>query len=241
MPDSSGRPPIALPEDTRLRDEYRVGPVLGAGSFGITYRAEDEHLDTTVAIKEYYPRQIAGRTDATLEVRPHTGREADEFEDGLQQFMEEGRTVARFDHPSVVDVNSYFEENRTGYLVMDYYEGQPLAGRLAEAGGRLPEEEAVGYIHDVLDGLGPVHEAGVLHRDIDPQNIYLRADEGSQTGRQAILIDFGAAREAIGQKSQSLDWVKHLLDVESRPAEAIGLLLVVIASAGFAISAPFVL
>ena len=205
MPNSSGRPPIALPEETRLRDEYRVGPVLGAGSFGITYRAVDEHLDTTVAIKEYYPRQIAGRTDATLEVRPHTGRDTEEFEDGLQQFMEEGRTVARFDHPSVVDVNSYFEENGTGYLVMDYYEGQPLAGRLAEAGGRLPEEETVGYISDILDGLGPVHDAGVLHRDIDPQNIYLRAEEDGKPGRRAILIDFGAAREAIGQKSQSLD------------------------------------
>jgi serine/threonine protein kinase len=123
---TSSRPPIALPEDTRLRDEYRVENVLGMGSFGITYRVQDEHLDTAVAIKEYYPRQIAGRTETSrdpeeakdLTIQPHTAQSAEEFEDGLQQFMEEGRTIARFDHPNVVDVKSYFEENRTGYLVM---------------------------------------------------------------------------------------------------------------------------
>jgi serine/threonine protein kinase len=186
------------------------------GSFGITYRALDEHLDTAVAIKEYYPRQIAGRTEASrdpdeagdLTVQPHTAQSAEEFREGLQQFMEEGRTVARFDHPNVVDVKSYFEEHGTGYLVMDYYEGQTLADYLAANGGRLSEEEAVGYLQDVLDGLVPVHDAGVLHRDIDPQNIYL-VNEGDRPGdeseRRAILIDFGAAREAIGQKSRSLD------------------------------------
>jgi serine/threonine protein kinase len=217
----SSRPPIALPRDTRLRDEYRVEDVLGMGSFGITYRAIDEHLDTAVAIKEYYPRQIAGRTDATygsdpsgsLTVEPHTEQDTEEFEAGLQQFMEEGRTIARFDHPNVVDVKSYFEEHGTGYLVMDYYEGQTLADHLAANGGRLSEEEAVGYLQDVLEGLVPVHDAGVLHRDIDPQNIYLVAEgsstaDGSDSGgsdQRAILIDFGAAREAIGQKSRSLD------------------------------------
>lgn len=91
---------------------------------------------------------------------------------------------------------------------MTYYEGQTLFDDLAANGGRLPEEEAVEIIQDILDGLGPVHEAGVLHRDIDPQNIYL-VDEGAlstdEAGKRAILIDFGAAREAIGQKSQSLN------------------------------------
>jgi len=197
--DRETHPPIALPEGTRLRDEYRVEAVLGTGGFGITYRCRDEHLQADVAVKEYYPRQIAGRTGESSTIRPHSSEETEDFEYGLQQFMEEGRTLARFDHPNVVDVRSYFEENGTGYLVMDYYEGQSLTDYLTENGGRLPEDEAVGLIQDVLAGLEAVHESGVLHRDIDPQNIY-RTKEG-----EAILIDFGAAREAMGAKSQSLD------------------------------------
>jgi serine/threonine protein kinase len=192
------RPNIALPKGTQLRNQYRLGPVLGAGGFGITYRAHDERLDTHVAIKEYYPRHIAGRTDGTLEVRPHTRQDTEEFERGREQFQQEGRTIARFDHPNIVDVRSYFERNGTGYLVMDYYEGQTLDAYLAASDGRLPEEEAVPLIQEVLDGLRPVHEAGVLHRDIDPQNIY-RTEDG-----RAVLLDFGAAREAMAARSQSL-------------------------------------
>jgi len=195
----SSRPPIALDEGTVLREEYRVEEVLGTGSFGITYRAVDEHLDTSVAIKEFYPRQIAGRSEDSSTIRPYSSQAIEDFEHGLRKFMEEGRTIARFDHPNVVDVRSYFEGNGTGYLVMDYYEGQSLAEYLAENNGRLPEKEATELIQNVLAGLRPVHEAGVLHRDIDPQNIY-RTEEG-----EAILIDFGAAREAAQKQSQSLD------------------------------------
>lgn len=198
---SSSRPPIALPEDTTLRDEYQVGPVLGAGSFGITYRARDVHLDTTVAIKEYYPRHMAGRTDVSKEIQPYTDEDTEEFEFGLSQFRQEGRTLARFDHPNIVDVRSYFEENGTGYLVMDYYEGEALADHLAQNGGTIPENDALPVLQDVLDGLRSVHEEGILHRDIDPQNIYL-TDEG-----RAVLIDFGAARQAMGTRSQSLSVV----------------------------------
>jgi len=106
--------------------------------------------------------------------------------------------LARFDHPHIVKVHSYFEDHGTGYLVMDYYEGQTLATILANRGGVLPEAEAVQIIQDVLEGLQPIHEQGVLHRDIDPQNIYQTTDG------QVVLIDFGAAREAVGERSQSL-------------------------------------
>ncbi|PSQ96467.1 MAG: hypothetical protein BRD55_06450 [Bacteroidetes bacterium SW_9_63_38] len=191
------RSPVPLPEGTRLREEYRVGPVLGAGRFGITYKAHDEHLDTAVAIKEYYPRQIAGRVEQDATVRPFTG-EDEEFAFGLQQFMEEGRTVARFEHPNLVDVWSYFEENGTGYLVMEYYEGGSLAAYVNRRGGTLPEEEALSLIRGVLHGLDTVHKQGVLHRDVDPQNVY-RTSEG-----RAILIDFGAARESVSARSRQL-------------------------------------
>lgn len=194
----ASRAPIALPDGTTLRNEYRVGAVLGTGSFGITYRARDQHLDTTVAIKEYYPRHMAGRTDASRTIQPYTEEQTEEFAFGLKQFRQEGRTLARFDHPNIVDVRSYFEENGTGYLVMDYYDGQTLAEYLKRNGGTLPEEEVLSIMQDVLRGLRPVHAAGMLHRDIDPQNIYL-TDEG-----RAVLIDFGAAREAMTTRSQSL-------------------------------------
>jgi len=194
----SSRPPIALPAGTRLREEYQVGAVLGAGSFGITYRARDEYLDTEVAIKEYYPRQLAGRADDSLVVRPHTDQDTASFAFGREQFMQEGRTVARFDHSNIVDVRSYFEEHGTGYLVMDYYEGQTVADYLAGQGGTLPEDEALSLVQDVLCGLDAVHADGVLHRDIDPQNVY-RTHEG-----RALLIDFGAAREAMAAESQAL-------------------------------------
>jgi len=187
--------PIALPDGTRLRDQYRINEVLGAGSFGITYRARDERLDTTVAIKEYYPHEIAGRTRSQLTLEPYETTNAEDFAFGRERFLEEGRTLARFDHPNIVGVRSYFEAHGTAYLVMDYYEGQTLAAYLAERGGTLPEKEAVGIIQDVLRGLKPVHEEGLLHRDIDPQNIY-RTDDG-----RVVLLDFGAARVAMGERS----------------------------------------
>lgn len=193
---SGSRSPIGLPEGTRLRDQYRIGEILGAGSFGITYRARDERLDTTVALKEYYPHELAGRTRSRLTLNPYSAEDAEDFEFGRERFMEEGRTLARFDHPNIVRVRSYFEAHGTGYLVMDYYEGQTLAAYLAEKGGNLPEEEAVGIIQDVLQGLRPVHEEDLLHRDIDPQNIY-RTDEG-----KVVLLDFGAARVAMGERSE---------------------------------------
>lgn len=195
------RSPIPLPTGIRLRDEYRVEEVLGAGSFGITYRAYDEHLDTTVAIKEYYPGHIADRGDDTLTVRPLDPEDREDFTFGLEQFMQEGRQVARFTHPNIVDVRSYFEQNGTGYLVMDYYEGRTLAEYIARSGGSLPEAEAVDLVCDVLDGLRPIHREGVLHRDVDPQNIYRKE------GGTAMLIDFGAAREVMGTRGQELDVV----------------------------------
>jgi len=101
--------PIQLPQGTRLRDQYCIEGVLGSGSFGITYRAHDERLDTTVAIKEYYPHEIAGRTPSTLVVTPDDPGDAEDFSFGRERFMEEGRTLARFDHPNIVRVRSYFE------------------------------------------------------------------------------------------------------------------------------------
>jgi len=198
------RSPLALPHHTRLNTgRYQVGQVLGKpGGFGITYLGWDERLQTRVAIKEYLPRELVGRDADHLTVAAHSGEDADAFAFGLGKFLEEARTLARLDHPNLVRVRDFFEENGTGYLVMDYYDGLTLAEYLArQPGGKIPEAQAIGILLPILDGLREVHAKGFLHRDIKPANIYLTA------GNRPILLDFGAARQAMGAHGRSLSVV----------------------------------
>jgi serine/threonine protein kinase len=192
-------PPFALSPGTALADRYRVDALLGhPGGFGIVYRAHDLHFDIDVAIKEFLPRALAGRVADGTAVLPHSDADADLFRHGLQQFLKEARTLARLDHPNIVRVQNYFEANGTAYLVMNYYEGRTLAEQLEREGGRLPPVVAVEIMIRVLDGLAAVHADDTLHRDVKPDNIYLTR------GGRPILLDFGAARQAMGQKSQNL-------------------------------------
>ncbi|NBC84586.1 MAG: protein kinase [Bacteroidetes bacterium] len=197
--EAGDRLPIALPSGTLLRDQFRIGRVLGAGGFGVTYLGFDELLERPVAVKEYFPRHLAvDRTD-TNSVVPRSSAQDPDFDFGLQRFLQEARTLAKFeDHPNIVRVRTFFGENGTGYLVMNFYEGYTLEEYIEAQSGWLPEEEALYIIHDVLDGLQAAHDAGVLHRDIDPSNIYLTED-----GR-VVLLDFGAARAAVGERTQTL-------------------------------------
>jgi formylglycine-generating enzyme required for sulfatase activity/serine/threonine protein kinase len=180
--------------------------VLGKpGGFGVTYLGWDLNLQTRVAIKEYLPRELAGRATDRATVAPHTQDEGEQFRYGLEQFLREARTLAQIDHPNIVRVRHFFEVNGTAYLVMDYYQGLSLAEHLERHGGRLPEEQAKQVMLPILDGLRAVHAKGFLHRDIKPQNIYLaRLDSG---GTRPILLDFGAARQAMGERSRSLSVV----------------------------------
>ncbi|MCG6861053.1 MAG: protein kinase [Chromatiaceae bacterium] len=121
--------------------------------------------------------------------------------------MGEARTLARLDYPNIVRVRQFFEANGTAYLVMDYYEGISLAEHLEKLGqnGRLSEDSAKRLVLPILDGLRTVHAKGFLHRDVKPQNIYLaHTDSG---GVRPILLDFGAARQAMGERSRSLSVV----------------------------------
>ncbi|MFB6247996.1 MAG: FG-GAP-like repeat-containing protein [Salinibacter sp.] len=198
-----GRRPLALDQGTLLDDQFRVGRVLGVGGFGITYLAFDEVLEMVVAVKEFLPSNLAVRKTGTNTVQPRSsGEGADDFAFGLRRFLQEARTLAKFEaHPNIVRVRTFFRENGTGYLVMNFYEGRTLSEYLAARNGFLPEGEALLVMEQVVEGLGAVHGEDILHRDIDPENVYL-ADNGT-----VVLLDFGAARTAVGGRTQSMSVV----------------------------------
>ena len=200
--EGESRSPAALQVRAILNKQYVVGRVLGnPGGFGITYLCWDTMLRTRVAIKEFMPRDNAVRDRDLCSVVAHSGKDQEFFEYGLKAFLAEARTVAGFDHPNIVRVRTYFEQNHTAYLVMDYYEGVSLTEYVKQQGGRLMDKTALGIMGFVLDGLQHIHDSGYLHRDVKPANIYL-------TGKgQVILLDFGAARYAMGEHSRSLSVV----------------------------------
>jgi len=187
-----------LPYGIGLNDQYVLGRVLGHGGFGITYLAWDTRLDTRVALKEYLPRDFGTRGADGLSVSCFDGEAVEMFAYGRKKFLEEAQKLARFaDHPGIVSVLNYFEAHGSAYMVMQYVEGTDLKQHLAQVGGRLPVDTAMGIITPVLDALRAVHAAGLLHRDMSPDNIYLTA-----AGR-VLILDFGAAKDAVGSHSQS--------------------------------------
>ena len=201
------RPPSALALGTVVGRQFLIGRVLGKpGGFGITYLAFDYGRITRVALKEYLPRDLAVRAADGSTILPQSQEEGDLFRYGLGQFMNEARTLAQLDHPNIVRVRQFLGANNTAYLVMDYYRGVSLAEYLsAQSDGRVPERTALALMQPVLDGLRAVHARGFLHRDIKPANIYLAKIE--RGGVNPILLDFGAARTAIGERSRSLSVV----------------------------------
>ena len=186
----------ALPSGTRF-EEYRLDAVLGAGGFGITYRAYDAHLDKFVAIKEYLPVEFATRTEASTVV-PHSNADAQDYHWGLTRFLDEARTLARFDHPHLNKVHRFFESNGTAYMVLEYVQGETLADRLSRE-PQLEEAALQRLLDEILSGLAVMHAAGYVHRDIKPGNLMLREEDGS-----AVVLDFGAARQAVGQRSKAI-------------------------------------
>ncbi len=196
-----GRSAALLPVGTQLKG-YVVGEKLGQGGFGITYRGFDVTLKMKVAIKEYYPSELVGRsTDRkTVVLNAHDHEEL--FHYGLRTFLQEAQTVAQLRHPHLVRVLNYFELNDTAYLVMDYYEGEDLARHLkppkGQAGVQIPWRRALKLLLPVLDGLRKVHQAGFMHRDLKPGNLYLTQDD------ELIVLDFGSARQVTGTHTRSL-------------------------------------
>ncbi|MDP9108612.1 MAG: protein kinase, partial [Pseudomonadota bacterium] len=190
-----GTPPfkknlMALPIGFMLF-EYRIDAILGQGGFGITYLATDINLNTKVAIKEYLPGDFAHRA-SDKSVSPRWPEDREHYQQGLDSFLIEARTLATFRHSHIVRVARFFEAHRTAYMVLEYERGKSLKDWWP-GHTDLPEQELLILLQPLLDGLGAVHAAGYLHRDIKPDNIYVRRDDGS-----LVLLDFGAARHTAG-------------------------------------------
>lgn len=191
--------PQYLQIGTVLENKYMIGSPLGQGGFGITYLAWDINLNIKLAIKEYFPQELATRQEGHTEISAYTGSMSSDYDYGLEKFLEEARTLARFEsHPHVVSVRDFFRANGTAYLVMFFVDGITLKEHVKNSGGYLTFQEAISLIIPVLDALNEVHAVNILHRDISPDNIFI-----NKKG-QVILLDFGAARQAISDKGRSL-------------------------------------
>ena len=200
----SGAVPIRLPEHTvcdsllplgTLLGEFEITGVLGVGGFGIVYLAYDRSLERQVALKEYMPS--FARRGAGAHVSVLSAANADSLEAGRRSFINEAKLLAQFDHPSLVKVYRFWEGSGTAYMVMPYYRGPTLKQALLAR--QTPPDEAwlKALLAPLLDALEQIHESRCFHRDIAPDNI-LMLDEG-----RPLLLDFGAARRAIGDSNQA--------------------------------------
>ena len=193
--------PHQLRPGTVLNGRYLVGGSLGQGGFGITYVGRDLKLDMRVAIKEYYPNGYANRNNQVS--NSITITDANNFSvirDGVQRFLSEARTLARFDtEPGVVTVHDFFETNQTAYIIMEFLDGWDLSRVLKEH--LFPADEIFRLMEPVMNTLEKIHTANIIHRDISPDNLMLLPD-----GRLK-LMDFGAARMVDYSDPRSLSVV----------------------------------
>ena len=200
-----------LPLDTILAGKYLVGRVLGQGGFGITYMGFDLNMETRIAIKEYFPVELVSRDSTATGDRVLSlgGDKSVVYQKGIQKYVEEAQNVSRFaDLPGIVPVKDFFYENETAYIVMEYINGKSLRDYLIEK-GKLSEEESLRIMRPILDALVKVHEAGIIHRDISPDNIMLTFDNSGAVS-DVRLIDFGAARMPEKNDEKSLTIIlKH--------------------------------
>lgn len=192
--------PYHLAPGTRLNERYVLGRVLGHGGFGITYLAWDLKLLRKAAVKEYYPQNVASRNSGEQEVTAFANEEIQEYYSyGLNRFLDEARVLSRLlSHPGIVSFEDFFAANGTAYLVMEYLEGQTFKEYLKKGDRRLSFPHAVQIMTPIIDALAEIHRLGLMHRDVSPDNIFI-TNEG-----QVKLLDFGAARYAVGEHSRSL-------------------------------------
>ena len=194
--------PRCLPEDIMLNERYKIGRVIGEGSFGITYIGKDLLLNITVAIKEYFPlsygsRDVRGRDDYSIYI--YHGKNSELYNKGLSDFYSEATILSQFHSlDGIVSVRDFFYLNNTAYIVMDYVDGITLK-EYVRKNGAIKGQEAFLMMKPIIRSLKKIHDAKILHRDISPDNILIRIKE-----KQLVLIDFGSAREKNVMTDKSL-------------------------------------
>ena len=198
-PGAPATSPLYLTPGTVLREQYVIGLVLGHGGFGITYLGWDVNLARKIAIKEYFPGGVGMRMSGSPDVFAYSPTLRTDYAWGLDRYLEEARVVARFEnHPNIVWVLNFFAANGTAYIILEYLDGSTFESYLQKAGGKVDWAIAMRILSPVIDALREVHRAGLLHRDVSPDNIYLLRNG------QVKVIDFGAARYSLGQHSKNL-------------------------------------
>jgi serine/threonine protein kinase len=204
IPDNSAKCPVCggeieqdnspsctpLKTGSMIYSKYKVENVIGQGGFGITYLAYDEKLGRKVAIKEYFPDGIASRTCNKVTMPPTL-----ENKKNMEGFTEEARAIAKLKNRGIVDVYDIIEENGTVYIVMEYISGVPMSSRL----GKISEQDGLKYIRQVADAVKAIHNEGLLHQDIKPDNIIIK-DSGD-----IKIIDFGSSSDFADDKTRTYE------------------------------------
>ena len=189
MPSYSDDHHLALPMGTLL-NEFRLEEILGSGGFGITYRALDTHLQRKVAIKEFFPNDLATRL-ASYKVAAQSPDDAGEFARQLKRFLHEATILAQLNHPNIVKVSRYLQANGTGYFVMEYLDGLNLGQYFARRSKPPAQADLLRILHPILDGLECLHSQKLLHRDLKPDNILVVGEN------RPVIIDLGVAKSTV--------------------------------------------
>lgn len=191
--------PHHLKPGTVLNNRYLVGNSIGEGGFGITYIGRDTKLECKIAIKEFYPSGFANRNNTVSnEVTLNYQNEGEYFRSGVEHFLQEAKSIAKFNNESsIVDVRDFFEENGTAYIIMEYLEGENLSEKL-KRDGKFEAEEIFTMFLPMMNTLDKMHRENIIHRDISPENIRVKLNG------ELMLMDFGSARYYTGMKKKTM-------------------------------------
>lgn len=186
-----------------MHGQYTIESFLNAGGFGITYLAKDS-LDRKIVIKECFPGAFCRRSRYVVQARSRAHQ--NELKSIVRLFVQEARSLAKLDHPNIVGVHQVFEDNDTAYMALDFVEGRDLLDTIEDPTTTLTPPQIKNILREVLGAVGFIHDQGILHRDISPDNILINQDF------HPVLIDFGAAREEATKQSRVLSALRVVKD-----------------------------
>lgn len=201
---------------TMLADRYLIGVKIGVGGFGIVYKAFDMLEDKIVAVKEFYPARMVNRMPGESTINIFTGSQMDEYQNLRSQFEMEARFMEHFrGEPDIVNLKEYLEINGTAYIIMEYIDGILLREYL-KLNGPMEERDAVQITLHLLHILEKIHQKGIIHRDISPDNIFLLENNGMK------LFDFGSAQQETRKKEKRMGKTNALVKPGYTPPEQYG-------------------